>query len=248
LRAAAPAVGKAYAEGDHDRSSDTAVVERFNVALGELAEIVHGPRRLRDAHGSDGWPRQGVYFFYEPGEVRAEGRDRVVRVGTHALTATSRATLWGRLRQHRGHIAGSHPGGGNHRASVFRRHVGAALIRREKLGPELLASWLDRHGTRSGFAAEEAQIEQAVSRHIGAMPFLWLSVSDAADRGYVERNSIALTSRLAQGPDLPSANWLCHHADRSEISDSGIWNVDHVHHRCDPGFLDLFEHLVQRQQ
>ena len=62
-----------------------------------------GPRRLADSHGSDGWPRHGVYFFYEPGETRADGTDRVVRVGTHALTATSQATLWGRLRQHRGH-------------------------------------------------------------------------------------------------------------------------------------------------
>ena len=29
--------------------SDAGVVTRFNVALGELAEIVHGPRRLRDS-------------------------------------------------------------------------------------------------------------------------------------------------------------------------------------------------------
>ena len=172
----------------------------------------------------------------------------MVRVGTHALTATSRTTLWDRLRQHRGHIAGNRPGGGNHRASVFRRHVGAALIRREILGRELLVSWLDRHGPRLGFAAQEADIEQAVSRHIGTMPFLWLSVPDAADRSCVERNSIALTSRLAQGPDVPSARWLGHHADRPEIPGSGLWNVNHVRYRCDPEFLDLFEQLIERQQ
>ena len=54
-----------------------------------LGEIQHGWRTLRDARGTDGWPRHGVYFFYESGEVRADGRDRVVRVGTHALTATN---------------------------------------------------------------------------------------------------------------------------------------------------------------
>lgn len=117
-----------------------------------------------------------------------------------------------------------------------------------ELGPELLSSWLDRHGPRPGFAVQEAQIEQVVSRHVGAMPFLWLSVPDATDRGGVERNSIALTSRLAQGLDLPSASWLGRHADRAEICDSGLWNVDHVRHRCDPGFLELFEQLVDRQQ
>ena len=79
------------------------------------------------------------------------------------------------------------------------------------------------------------------------MPFMWLSVPDAADRGYVERNSIALTSRLAEGLDPPSASWLGRYADRAEISKSGLWNVNHVHHRSDPGFFDLFEQLVEHQ-
>ena len=63
---------------------------------------------------------------------------------------------------------------------------------------------------------------------IGAMPFLWLSVPDRADRGYVERNSIALTSCLAEGLDQPSAGWLGRDAVRTEISQSGLWNVDHA--------------------
>jgi hypothetical protein len=225
-----------------------AAVESFYLALRELAEVVHGPRRLRDSHRADGWPRQGVYFFYEPGEVRADRSGRIVRVGTHALTATSQATLWGRLRQHRGHVGGSHPGGGNHRASVFRRHVGAALVRREKLPRELLDSWLDRHGPRPGFTDQEAYIEQEVSRHIGAMPFLWLSVPDRADRGYVERNSIALTSCLAAGIDPSSTSWLGRYAYRTEICDSGLWNVDHVRHDCDTGFLDLLSQLIKCQR
>jgi hypothetical protein len=190
---------------------------------------------------------RGVYFFYEPGEVRAGGRDRVVRVGTHALTTTSQATLWGRLRQHRGHVDGSHPGGGNHRGSVFRRHVGAALIRHQNLAGELLESWLDRQGPWPGWAAQEMHIELAVSRHIGAMPFLWLNVPDADDRGYIERNSIALTSCLADGLDPPALSWLGRYADRAEIRKSGLWNVEHVHHRCDPRFLDLLEQLVEHQ-
>ena len=90
----ATAAGQAHAKSDHAHMADAAGPERFNLALDELAEIQHGRRTLRDAHGTDGWPRHGVYFFYEPGEVRVDGRDRVVRVGTHALTATSRTALW----------------------------------------------------------------------------------------------------------------------------------------------------------
>jgi hypothetical protein len=116
---------------------DRATADRFYQVLSQLAQVLPGPRRLRERHGSDDWPRQGVYFFFEPGEVRADGSDCVVRVSTHALTATSQATLWGRLRQHRGHLAGLHPGGSNHRASVFRRHVGAALVRRDQLPCEV---------------------------------------------------------------------------------------------------------------
>jgi len=167
-----------------------------------------GERRLlRDCQGTDGWPGRGVYFFYEDGEVRADGSRRVVRVGTHALTVTSRSTLWGRLRQHRGHLAGSHPGSGNHRASVFRRHVGSALIRRGDWPDTLLDSWLDRHRPVEDRAIQESQIELEVSRYIGAMPFLWLAVPDRPDgtseRGYVERNSIALLSSRT-GPDRTS--------------------------------------------
>lgn len=80
-----------------------------------------------------------------------------------------------------------------------------------------------------------------------AMPFLWLSVPDPADRGSIERNSIALTSRLASGQDAPSSGWLGGCAARPEISKSGLWNVDHVHHRCEPGFLDLLERVLQQQ-
>ena len=141
-------------------------------------------------------------------------------VGTHALTAASKATLWDRLRQHRGHLAGRDPGSGNHCASVFRRHVGAALIQRDGPAPGLMASWLDRHGPHPGWASQETAVEMAVSRHIGAMPVFWLCVLDPSTRGYVERNSIALTSQLAAGQDPPSPSWLGHRAIPGQIRQS----------------------------
>jgi hypothetical protein len=79
------------------------------------------------------------------------------------------------------------------------------------------------------------------------MPFLWLAVPDRADRGSTERNSIALTSCLANGQDPPGPGWLGARAARPEISRSGIWNVDHVRHHCEPGFPDLLERRLQHQ-
>ena len=125
-----------------DRQSDAGEFYRI---LDQLSARLGGPRRLRECTGSSGCPPQGIYFFFEDGENRADGSRRLVRIGTHALTQTSKATLWGGLRQHRGQLAGRDPGGGDHRALVFRRHVGAALIRRDGLPDDLLASWLDRH-------------------------------------------------------------------------------------------------------
>jgi hypothetical protein len=139
----------------------------FYRILDQLAARLGGPRRLRECTGRSGCPPQGVYFFFEDGETRADGGRRVVRVGTHALTATSKATLWGRLSQHRGQLAGRNPGGGNHRGSVFRRHVGAALIRRDGLPDDLLASWLDRRRPPGERASQEPGIEREVSDYIG---------------------------------------------------------------------------------
>lgn len=80
--AAALAAGETHVEADDRHLPDAAIIERFYLALARLAEILHGSRRLDQARASDGWPRHGVYFFCEPGEVRADGHDRVVRVGT----------------------------------------------------------------------------------------------------------------------------------------------------------------------
>ena len=88
----------------------------------------------------------------------------------------------------------------------------------------------------------------AVSRYIGAMPVLWLSVPDPGIRGYVERNSITLTSQLAAGQDQPSPGWLGHHATPSQIRQSGLWNVQHVTQLCHPGFLPTLQQLIQLHQ
>jgi hypothetical protein len=84
-----PAAAGGLLPGVRSREPAGSAAERFYQALGQLAEKVGGPRLLCECHGSDGWPPQGVYFFFEPGEVRADRSGRVVRTGTHALTATS---------------------------------------------------------------------------------------------------------------------------------------------------------------
>ena len=219
--------------------------------LSELRSRVGGFRQLRDTNGRSGWPRRGVYFFFDEHETRGSGTGlRVVRVGTHALRSGSRTTLWGRLHNHKGHEGGRHPGGGNHRGSVFRFHVGAAMLTRSGESSELLRSWIDRAGPSPEFAEAEHEVEHRVSRYIRDLPFLWVGVLDepgpSSDRGMLESNSIALLSTEGFVVDPPRNDWLGHDAPSRAISQSGLWNVDHVGDRYDPAFLGRLEKYVSQ--
>ncbi len=233
------------------RSSD---VRRFYDILDRLRDQSGETRRLACCGGRTGWPTHGVYFFFEDGEVRSGSGSglRVVRVGTHALTDTSRTTLWNRLAQHRGSAS---TGGGNHRASVFRRLVGEALLRREdaKLGTWGIGTSLGEAArraasTRAEVRATEHAVEVRVSQHIGAMPLLWVRCDDSPSaRGFLERNAIALLSnRLSDPVDPPSAGWLGAHSNHVRVRGSGLWNNNHVDEAYDPSFLDVFQCAVQQ--
>lgn len=235
-----------------DRLADT---DHLYGLLDRLETRLGGSRTLAECRGGAGWPERGLYFFFETGEVRssAPAAGRVVRIGTHALKAGSRSTLWGRLSQHRGSMSGS----GNHRGSIFRLLVGVALARRGSL--TLPKSWglagdpgaaAKRLGIeRESVKRAEAELESEVSRHIGAMPFLWLNVDDepgpSSDRGLIERNSIALLSGAREpAVDAPSPGWLGHESDRARVRRSGLWNNNHVDEPYDSAFLDVMERRI----
>jgi hypothetical protein len=55
------------------RGSDSGEFYRI---LDLLAARLGGPRRLGECTGSSGCPAQGLYFFYEDGENRADGSPR----------------------------------------------------------------------------------------------------------------------------------------------------------------------------
>lgn len=229
-----------------DRARD---LDEFYRLLNALSENLGGPRRLAHCHGRMAWPAKGVYFFFEPREMRADGMPRVVRVGTHAVTDTSRTTLWNRLSAHRGRLAGTGAGGGNHRGSVFRLHVGEALLSREGVSHP---TWGRGQSAPREVRAPELDHERAVSAHLGATSLLWLDVADNAvpelagnPRAWLERNAIALLSNAERTPlDPPSEGWLGRFAQREAIRASGLWNVNHVHEAHDPALLRELARLV----
>ncbi len=224
-------------------------LKQFYSLLSTLEDRLGGMRELSGCAGRMSWPPRGVYFFMEAAEDRTdsgEGR-RVVRVGTHALKRRAKSTLWKRLRQHRGTVAGF----GNHRGSVFRKIVGAALIKRDA---SVCPTWDHYPGKAPREVREtERPMERNVSAVIGAMPFLWLSIDDEpgpeSQRGYIERNAIALLSNHGKSPlDKPSPTWLGSHCNRERVQTSGIWNSNHVDEDYDPGFLAALDSFVHRME
>ncbi len=225
-------------------SDPTADRNRFYQIMESLSSRT-GTQTLHDCNSRMNWPQRGVYFFFEPGEVRQDGQSpRVVRVGTHAVSKGSKTTLWNRLSQHKGN-AGN--GGGNHRGSIFRKHFGGALLNRGEvsLSPN---SWGEGSNAPRLVKDNELPVEQAVSAYLCAMPFLWINADDEPDknsvRSYIERNSIALLSCLGSGgntADPPTTSWLGLHCPHVKVQNSGLWNVRHVEEKYDPAFLEALE-------
>jgi hypothetical protein len=205
-------------------------LDAFYRLLGELRERVGGYRRLAECDGRIQWPRCGVYYFFEDGELREDGKSlRVVRVGTHALTATSRTSLWTRLAQHRGNEKGRNVGGGNHRGSIFRLLVGDALLRSGRFADGAVPSWGKGNSASREVRDGEVALERAVSEQIRSMPLLWIGLEERESRAFIEQNSIALLSNYGREPiDSASDSWLGRQSSRKEVSESGLWNVRNV--------------------
>lgn len=223
-------------------------LDRFYALIDQLNTKIRGPYCLSTCDGTMGWPNRGVYFFFEPGELRKDGKTpRIVRVGTHAVSKGSKATLWSRLRTHRGHLSG----GGNHRGSVFRLLVGSALIKRREYGKPAVVSWGIGNSAPRDIRHLEQGIEQDVTQYIGKMPFVFVSIDDEpgaeSRRKYIERNSIGLLSVLNGCPDVPSSNWLGLSCIQHEIRESGLWNSDHVRDQYNPAFLNELAHYIDSQ-
>jgi hypothetical protein len=230
-----------------DESARLRDLDRFYQLLRDLEQALGGKRVLRDCTGSLNWPGMGVYYFFQDREERTTRPPdaRVVRVGTHTVSLGSKSTLWNRLRTHRGGIDLS----GNHRGSIFRLHVGAALLRRDSAA-WASSTWGCGQSAPADVRLAEQSIEKEVSRYIGAMQLLWLPVGDAAgpssDRAYIERNSIALLAGHSGPMDIPSVTWLGHASPRAEIQSSGLWNINYVTDLYDKEFLNIFEEYVVR--
>lgn len=158
-------------------------------------------------------PSTGIYFFYEEGETSPHtGKQRIVRVGTHGASRI----LKRRLRDHYN---------GNREGSVFRKHLGTALLRRGGASESQIREW--RRGRRSRFWNEFEKQEREVDEVIRSKFFFRvIRVADVKERRVFEEKAIATLS--ACSVCRPSERWLGHYAWSEKVRRSGLWNSDFV--------------------
>lgn len=230
-------------------------LRRLYELLDDLEKVNGGKRNLEDLGPARSWPSRGVYFFFEPGEMRSTTGTgpRLVRVGTHAISANSASTLHGRLLQHRG----NNSGGGHHRGSVFRLLIGSALLSRGDY--PTCTSWglkgkkkkaaEQSNSTMNEFSTLELPIEAAVSRYLRLLPFVYLPIDDEPGRlslrAIIERNTIALLSNFhSEVVDPASPSWLGEFSHSEKVRKSGLWNQQHVTRSYDTKFLALLDGAI----
>jgi hypothetical protein len=186
-------------------------------------------------------PQKGIYFFFEPGEFRAgSSAPRIVRIGTHGVSQGSKSTLWNRLKSHQGMELG-----GNHRSSIFRLHVGAALLNKNVLEHP---TWGIGMSASAEVREAEREMESLVSQYMRTLRVAWVGVEDESssqsDRAIIENNLIGLISNGFAPFDAPSPSWLGSSSPTIQIQKSGLWNIRGTKSEFQSGSLDLLNHHI----
>jgi hypothetical protein len=163
-------------------------------------------------------PELGIYFFYEQGEITAHsGRPRIVRVGTHGTRAGKRVrTLRQRLRDHYK---------GNREGSVFRKHLGSALLKAAGESDERVKEWWKKRKSLlwKEFAGTEADVSKTLRSKFF---FRVIQVDSKEERKVFEEKIIATLASCSVCK--PSRNWLGRFAWSEKVRVSGLWNSDYV--------------------
>lgn len=193
-------------------------------------------------------PKRGVYIFLDPREYNfLKTGPRIVRIGTHAVSSESKSTLRTRLRSHFGQI----DGGGNHRGSIFRLHVGRALLESQKLGFQN-TTWGDGQHASAEIREKETKLEQEVSGYLSNLEVFIIPIDDEPSkdslRAHVETQLIALCTESFEAIDGAAIDWLGKFSPMLPIVKSGLWNLRDVSKKYKPNNLGSVDYIISMQE
>lgn len=172
-------------------------------------------------------PARGLYIFSdasEPSEI-APGQPRIVRIGTHAVSEGSSSSLRGRLRTH----LGTGSGGGSHRSSIFRLHVGNSFL--QSIPREDAPHWGKGMAASKVIRLEEEWLERQVSGYMKNLLVTVIPISDEPSRksfrSLLEAALIGLFTEDKLTIEAPSSDWIGRKSVKGDIRDTGLWNLQH---------------------
>lgn len=179
-------------------------------SIQRLYDLTIALPRFNSETPSKGLVRNGIYLFYETGETIAhcdQMLDRIVRVGTHKVENGFRQ----RVRQHFRN---------NKNGSVFRRHLGGALLAQDDPGDPRIPVWVKQK------TPPDQDVEARVSSTLAErFTFSCFAVETERERLDLERGLIAL---LAQHANQHSERWLGQWAASPVVRRSSLWNTQQV--------------------
>lgn len=210
---------------EHLKNNQIINVHRLYSKINTLVTQIGGIRQFSECNGKMYWPQRGVYLFVDYNEFSPATSNipKIVRVGTHGVSRGSKTRLWDRLKTHKG----LNDGGGSHRSSVFRLHVGNAIIKRDDIK---CATWAEGQNASKEVRANEQYLERLVSEYIGSLGVIFIDINDDPSaqslRAFIESNTIAMLSTINYSMDFASASWLGYCSNKTEIRNSSLWNIN----------------------
>ena len=182
-------------------------------------------------------PKNGIYFFYELGEVwgHGENRSRIVRVGTHKNgNFRSRIGEHFLLNERKMNFDSMRPAPKDR--SIFRKNIGRALLNKE--GSPYLKIWnidfMPRSNRERCAHLRNVEYERKIERQITSIlrrnfSFRFIVIQSQAERMGTKGLESKLIGTLGRCPVCqPSSNWLGKFSTEEKIRKSGLWLVQHL--------------------
>jgi hypothetical protein len=205
----------------------------LHTQLAQLAPVVYPFDRKQ-------LPKNGIYFFYEKGEIwgHGENQPRIVRIGTHRegnfQSRIAEHFLLDEAKMNLG-VTRARP----HDRSIFRKNIGRTLLNRQR--SPYLAVWeidfmkrenLQKHGHLREIETER-RIEAEVTRLLQEnFSFRFVVLEGQSVRMGSEGLEARLIGTVAGCSACgPSPGWLGQHSPKAKIRQSGLWQVQHLRAR-----------------
>ena len=182
-------------------------------------------------------PKNGIYFFYEFGEIWGHGTNnsRIVRIGTHKgdnfRTRISEHYL---IDDKRMNFDWNKPKPSDR--SIFRKNIGRGLLNQDKNPYSII--WendFTEKATREKFGSQrniryEKDLESEITRILrDRFTFRFLLITDEAQRigeEGLEKRLIGTASSC--NLCIPSGQWFGKKSPKAKIKNSGLWQIQHL--------------------